>query len=102
MAGALSCLAVLIRMWYIFHLRPSITVLICLTKSTVMKNFAFLVLMIITCSLDAQMFTKVTNSPLSTTAGDSRSVNWVDANGDGYIDCFITNGPQAGQNNMLY
>jgi enediyne biosynthesis protein E4 len=67
-----------------------------------MRNFAFLVLMIITCSLDAQMFTKVTNSPLSTSAGDSRSVNWVDVNGDGYIDCFITNGPQAGQNNMLY
>ena len=67
-----------------------------------MKSFAFLVLMITSCALDAQMFTKVTNSPLSTTAGDSRSVNWVDVNGDGYIDCFISNGPQAGQNNMLY
>jgi len=50
----------------------------------------------------AQIFTKVTDSPLSTIKGDSRSVNWVDVNGDGYVDCFISNGPQAGQNNMLY
>ena len=73
-----------------------------LAKRTVMKNFAFLLLLILSYSLNAQMFSKVTNSPLSSTAGDSRSVNWVDVNGDGYIDCFISNGPQAGQNNMLY
>jgi hypothetical protein len=52
--------------------------------------------------VSAQLFTKVTDSPLSTIKGDSRSVNWVDVNGDGYVDCFISNGPQAGQNNMLY
>ena len=67
-----------------------------------MRNFSFLVLMMFTCMLHAQMFTKVTDSPLSTTGGDSRSVNWVDVNDDGYIDCFISNGPQEGQNNMLY
>ena len=67
-----------------------------------MRTFTFLVLMIITCTLNAQMFTKVVDSPLSTTAGDSRSVNWIDVNDDGYIDCFISNGPQEGQNNMLY
>jgi len=58
--------------------------------------------MVIAGTLSAQMFTKVLDSPLSTTNGDSRSVNWVDVNGDGYIDCFISNGPQLGQNNMLY
>lgn len=52
--------------------------------------------------LHAQQFTKVVDSPISTTPGDSRSVNWIDVNKDGFIDCFISNGPQAGQNNMLY
>lgn len=70
-----------------------------------MKTYVlYLVAFLMTASwqLQAQRFTKVTDSPLSTTPGDSRSVNWVDANGDGYVDCFISNGPQAGQNNMLY
>ncbi|MBK9106705.1 MAG: VCBS repeat-containing protein [Saprospiraceae bacterium] len=67
-----------------------------------MKFLPLLALMIISNMASAQFFTKVTDSPLSTTIGDSRSVNWVDVNGDGYIDCFISNGPQGGQNNMLY
>ncbi len=49
-----------------------------------------------------QTFTKVTDSPLSTHPGDSRSVNWVDVSNDGYIDCFISNGPSSGQNNSLF
>jgi hypothetical protein len=49
-----------------------------------------------------QGFTKVTTGPLVTTNGDSRSVNWIDVNNDGFIDCMITNGPNGGQNNMLY
>lgn len=67
-----------------------------------MRLISFLLLMAISVMASAQLFTKVTDSPLSTIKGDSRSVNWVDVNGDGYIDCFISNGPQAGQNNMLY
>jgi hypothetical protein len=50
----------------------------------------------------SQSFTKVTMGPLVSTPGDSRSVNWVDVNNDGYPDCMITNGPAGGQNNMLY
>jgi enediyne biosynthesis protein E4 len=50
----------------------------------------------------AQTFTKITTGPLVNTIGDSRSVNWIDVNNDGFIDCMITNGPQGGQNNMLY
>ncbi|MFZ1677695.1 MAG: CRTAC1 family protein, partial [Saprospiraceae bacterium] len=66
-------------------------------------KFLFLsILIFISGLVSAQMFTKIIDSPLSTTKGDSRSVNWVDVNGDGYVDCFISNGPQAGQNNMLY
>jgi len=67
-----------------------------------MKLISFLMLMAISGMASAQLFTKVMDSPLSTTNGDSRSVNWVDVNDDGYLDCFISNGPQAGQNNMLY
>jgi hypothetical protein len=44
----------------------------------------------------------MSNTPITSNAADSRSVNWVDVNNDGYIDCFISNGPQEGQNNALY
>jgi hypothetical protein len=47
-------------------------------------------------------FTAVTNSPVVQTPGDSRSINWIDVDGDKDLDLFITNGPQAGQNNSLY
>src|SRR5205085_1355211 len=67
-----------------------------------MKIFSLLILLFTYSLVSAQLFTKVIDSPLSTTKGDSRSVNWVDVNGDGYVDCFISNGPQGGQNNMLY
>lgn len=52
--------------------------------------------------VSAQTFTKVLTGPVVTTAGDSRSVNWVDVNNDGWIDLMITNGPSAGQPNNLY
>ncbi len=67
-----------------------------------MKNFFLLILILISNLVSAQLFTKVIDSPISMTKGDSRSVNWVDVNGDGYVDCFISNGPKEGQNNMLY
>ncbi len=67
-----------------------------------MRFISFLLLMASSGMVNAQLFTKVTDSPLSIIKGDSRSVNWVDVNGDGFVDCFISNGPQAGQNNMLY
>lgn len=52
--------------------------------------------------LSAVNFSKVLNSPVVTTAGDSRSVNWIDVDGDDDLDLFISNGPQNGQNNVLY
>lgn len=33
---------------------------------------------------------------------DSRSANWVDINGDSWIDIYITNGKSGGQNNEAY
>lgn len=50
----------------------------------------------------AQLFTKITTGGPVTTSGDSRSVNWVDVNGDGFDDLFITNGPDGGQNNFMW
>lgn len=50
----------------------------------------------------AQKFTKVLNSPVTTTPGDSRSVNWIDVDGDRDLDLFISNGPKDGENNFLY
>lgn len=52
--------------------------------------------------LAAQNFTKITTGPFVTSPGDSRSVNWIDVNNDGLLDCMITNGPNGGQNNALY
>jgi enediyne biosynthesis protein E4 len=49
-----------------------------------------------------QLFTKITNSVVTTTNGDSRSVNWIDTDNDGDLDLFITNGPENGENNFLY
>ncbi|HET6228160.1 MAG TPA: CRTAC1 family protein [Bacteroidia bacterium] len=67
------------------------------------KNYLFLISSVFAYHFSyAQYFTKVENSPLSSTPGDSRSVNWVDVNNDGFIDCFISNGPRGGQNNSLF
>lgn len=51
---------------------------------------------------DAAIFSKILNSPVVTTPGDSRSVNWVDVDNDADLDLFISNGPKAGENNFLY
>lgn len=47
-------------------------------------------------------FTKLDKGPLIETPSDSRSVNFVDVNNDGWEDLFISNGPSSGQNNLLY
>lgn len=67
-----------------------------------MKAYFILPLLLYTVAGWTQSFTKVTIGPLVNTPGDSRSVNWVDVNNDGYPDCMITNGLAGGQNNMLY
>ncbi len=51
---------------------------------------------------EANIFSKVLNSPVVTTPGDSRSVNWIDIDNDKDLDLFISNGPEAGENNFLY
>jgi hypothetical protein len=71
-------------------------------NSEVMKKILTLCLSVFFLQIQAQYFTKITSSPVVSDSGDSRSVNWVDVNNDGYIDCFISNGPAEGQTNNLY
>ena len=46
---------------------------------------------------------EATNFPdLTTTPSASRSVNFIDINGDGWDDIFVSNGLASGQNNLMY
>ena len=49
-----------------------------------------------------QQMEQVRIGALPTTASDGRSCNFVDVNGDGWDDIFISNGKKGGQNNMLF
>ncbi len=50
----------------------------------------------------SQEFELVDIPIIDNTANASRSANFVDVNGDGWDDIFISNGPSSGQNNVLY
>jgi len=71
-----------------------------MTKSILL--FSFCVLLFLTEKTTAQSFEETTFEDITTTPSASRSANFIDVNGDGWDDIFFTNGPTAGQNNMLY
>ncbi len=48
------------------------------------------------------LFKKVSGSQAVTVSTDSRSINWIDVNGDGVDDLFVSNGLEGGQDNELY
>ena len=50
----------------------------------------------------AQSFTKINTGSIALDKGDSRSVNIIDVNNDGWEDIFISNGLKGGQNDLLY
>lgn len=62
----------------------------------------FLFCLVANSAFAQSIFTKVTAGNIVNTPADSRSINWVDVNGDGWDDLFISTGPKAGQNNLLY
>lgn len=68
------------------------------------KNiFAFLALVVLICqNCFGQSFTKLTSGPFVTDIAASRSVNFVDYDGDGFPDLFVSNGKRYGQRNFLY
>ena len=54
-------------------------------------------------ALGAQIsFSKVTDAEPVKKIGDWRSVNWIDYNNDGWLDLFISQGPENGANNALF
>ncbi|HSP88967.1 MAG TPA: VCBS repeat-containing protein, partial [Ignavibacteriaceae bacterium] len=61
-----------------------------------------ILILICSFSLSAQLYTKITDGDLVNDGGDSRAVNWIDYDNDGDLDLYVTNGPQAGENNFLY
>jgi enediyne biosynthesis protein E4 len=68
-----------------------------------MKRFLPLLILILSSHWTlGQNFRKVLSGPLVTLNKDSRAVAWVDYDGDGWQDIFITNGPSFGQNNLLF
>lgn len=48
------------------------------------------------------IFTKITEGAIVNTPADSRSINWLDLNGDGWDDLFISTGPKPAMNDLLY
>ena len=50
----------------------------------------------------SQTFTKITTISPVTELGAWRSVNWVDYDGDGNLDLFVTRGKAGGQDNVLF
>ena len=67
-----------------------------------MKSGIVILSLLVSFTGMSQNFSKVTGNLLTNLPGDSRSVNWVDINHDGFVDCFISNGPSGGQNNTMF
>ena len=66
------------------------------------KQLLLLFILFISISLHAQYFSKITDGPVVTAISDSRSCNWIDFDNDGWPDIQITNGNEAGDDNMLF
>lgn len=56
----------------------------------------------LTADAFSQNFTKVTSGIFVNDGGASRSVNFIDYDGDGILDLFVSNGKRYGQKNFLY
>lgn len=50
----------------------------------------------------SQSYEKVTDQVVATDGGDSRSVNWIDVEGDGDLDLYVSNGHSPAENNFMY
>jgi hypothetical protein len=69
-------------------------------KATNISVFYFVIFVL--SMANAQQFQQTSIPDVTDTPSASRSANFIDVNGDGWDDLFITNGPFSGQNNMLY
>ncbi len=66
-----------------------------------MRIHLFTLLLLSTFAAYAQTFSLATGA-ISTTPSDSRSVNFLDLNNDGWEDVYISNGLKGGQKDFLY
>jgi len=67
-----------------------------------MAAWKLLLTALVTINLSwAQVYQRVTDSPVVTDGGSSANVSWVDVDGDGDLDLFITN-DETNQGNFLY
>ena len=78
-----------------------------MNKSITLLAFLLLPFLLISQTNDSEknalpLFEKINSGALVQKNTDSRSVNFVDVNNDGWDDIFISNGPSNGENNMLY
>ena len=64
-------------------------------------SFAFVSMLCFTIT-HSQTFTKITTGEFVNDGGASRSVNFIDYDGDGDLDLYVTNGKHFGQRNFLY
>jgi len=68
------------------------------------KNILLIIFVICISSTNvwSQPFTKIVVGDIVSDGKGSRSANWVDVNNDGFLDMFVSNGKNGGENNMLY
>ena len=67
-----------------------------------MSTLSLLALLLTGAAYAQPLFEKIETGPLVLPSTDSRSVNFVDVNNDGWEDLFITSGPQQGAFHLLY
>ena len=72
------------------------------SRAIIPASAFMLLVLVMAARTEAQQFTRVESGAPSEDIAASRSVNWIDFNGDGYLDLFVSRGKQGGQDNILY
>ena len=87
---------------YLLFSKITLKTMFYLLKKNMKQVFILFLSIIFSHNMMSQSFTEITDGDIVNTNSGSRSANFIDVNGDGWDDVFISNGPSIGQNNMLY